>query len=115
MNFQTTPNGREAFDQRYGAAAYTLADQLSFIYFRAAGVEPSHWESRLYANGLVALAPVATDPQIQAAFDSVELAEAHAKAFARAMEGLSAHGCSNVVFEVLRTAEEQILELHPPV
>lgn len=111
MNFQTLNNGRSTFDEHYGAAAYTLADQLGFIFYRAAGIEPTNWETRLYENGLVALAPVAGNLITQAAFDSVNIGEAHGRAFARALEGMTAHGCSGETLEKLRAAEGQIQDL----
>ncbi|AVX92780.1 TPA: hypothetical protein L3743_003956 [Pseudomonas aeruginosa] len=111
MEFKALGTGRSTFDEHYGAAAYSLGDQLGFIYFRSTGIEPSHWESRIYENGLVAMAPVATDTAIQEAFDKVDLCAAHARAFSRAMEALSAHGCSDEVLCLLTAAEGQIQEL----
>lgn len=102
MNYRTTGDISD-FETAYGhQVAASVRNQLSFLYGRAAGVEPTNWESRLYDNGLVALAPVAGTSELQKLFDQVNLGEAFCKAIGRASEVLAHQDEDSEALDILQ-------------
>ncbi|MGE8063977.1 hypothetical protein [Pseudomonas sp. NPDC089569] len=110
MNFRTTTTDSTHFENVFGTAAPSVRNQLSLAYGMAAGEEPSAWESRLYENGLVALAPVAGTSELQKRYDLVNLPEAFCKAIGRAAEALAhqdeEHEALDMLASVMEKAEE---------
>lgn len=110
MNFRTTTTDSTHFDNVFGKAAPSVRNQLSLSYGISAGEEPSAWESRLYDNGLVVLAPVAGTSELQKRFDQVNLPDAFCKAIGRAAEALAhqdeEHEALDMLTAVMEKAEE---------
>ncbi|MGF6282214.1 hypothetical protein ABH908_000301 [Pseudomonas frederiksbergensis] len=110
MNFRTTSTDSTHFDNLYGKAAPSVRNQLSMAYGISAGEEPSAWESRLYDNGLVVLAPVAGTSELQKRFDLVNLPKTFSKAICRAAEALAhldeEHEALDMLTAVMEKAEE---------
>ena len=110
MNFRTTTTDSTHFENFYGKAAPSVRNQLSMTYGITAGEEPSAWESRLYDNGLVVLAPVAGTSELQKRFDLVNLPIAFSKAIGRAAEALAhldeEHEALDMLAAVMEKAEE---------
>jgi hypothetical protein len=110
VNFRTITTNSTHFDSVYGKAAASVRNQLSFSYGISAGEEPSAWESRLYDNGLVVLAPVAGTSELQKRYDQVDLSETFCKAVGRAAEALAhqdeEHEALDLLTSVMEKAEE---------
>jgi hypothetical protein len=112
VNFRTTSTDSSHFNSVYpGAAADSVRNHLSFVYGRAAGVEPSNWETRLYDNGLVVLAPVAGTSDLQKLFDQVNLGEAFCKAVGRAAEVLEHRDEEDQALAMLSSVMDKAEEL----
>ncbi len=110
MEYRTTTTDSTHFDNVYGTAAPSVRNQISLSYGLFAGEEPSAWESRLYENGLVVLAPVAGTTDLQKRFDQVNLPEVFCKAIGRAAEAIAhqdeEHEALDMLTSVMEKAEE---------
>lgn len=110
MKFQTHQDDT-SFDDHYAAAAGTIRNHLGFLYSRISGVEPTHWETRTYENGLLLITPVADNKEDQSKYDVSSPGEIFFKAVGRASEAFAESDEESEVLEMLRQAGEKAKEL----
>lgn len=106
MNFQTHQDD-SCFDQHYGAAAGTIRNHLSFLYSRISGVEPTHWETRTYENGLLLISPVAGNKDEQSKYDESNPGQIFLKAVGRTSEAFAETDDESEFLDLLRQAGEK--------
>lgn len=106
MNYQTHQDDT-SFEHHYAAAAGTIRNHLSFLYSRISGVEPTHWETRTYENGLLLITPVAGNKQEQSKYDESNPGEIFLKAVGRTSEAFAATDDESEIIDLLRQAGEK--------
>ena len=106
MNFQTHQDDT-SFEHHYAAAAGTIRNHLSFLYSRISGVEPTHWETRTYENGLLLITPVAGNKEEQSKYDESNPGQIFLKAVGRTSEAFAETDDESEFLDLLRQAGEK--------